>query len=264
VRLPGAVGTVVVGAGIAPGLTNLVAADLLATHPDADEVEIVFTLSIAGTSGPHGARFVHRHLTAMPRHETIEVPLPPPSERASVLASPSRSEPGLEIWPGRERSARTPALPSPRYTMRCSRETSSPPSPRSRGSPPLTAAPQIGRASAANPSPIGCALAGKASGSLPGRSAAPATTWARRTPHWHSPTLSRMHERARSSRRDVRSGGPGQARHAGSIPCGHGNQRRRRTRLMGSPPLRARIGPQIAPAIGASQGRRTSLASAAC
>ncbi len=75
---PGAVGTVVLGAGIAPGLTNLVAAELLGAYPDADEIEVVFTFSVAATSGPDGVEFVHRHLTATPRHETVEVPLPPP------------------------------------------------------------------------------------------------------------------------------------------------------------------------------------------
>jgi hypothetical protein len=102
-RGPGAVGTVVVGAGIAPGLTNLVVAELLATHPEADEVEVVFTFSIAAASGPHGLGFVHRHLTALPRHETIEVPLPPPfgTRRCLGFAEPERA------WIGDLAGART-------------------------------------------------------------------------------------------------------------------------------------------------------------
>ncbi|HEY2769357.1 MAG TPA: hypothetical protein VGI87_02270 [Solirubrobacteraceae bacterium] len=71
-------GTVVTGAGIAPGLTNLVAAQLLAEHRDADELEIVFTFSAAATAGPAGLQFVHRHLTASPWHETTVVPLESP------------------------------------------------------------------------------------------------------------------------------------------------------------------------------------------
>jgi hypothetical protein len=71
-------GTVVLGAGIAPGLTNLLAAELLAAHPEADEIELVFTLSAGATSGPAGGAFVHRHLISAPRHETAAVPLPPP------------------------------------------------------------------------------------------------------------------------------------------------------------------------------------------
>ena len=41
----GARGTVLMNAGLAPGVTTLVAADLLHRHPDARELEIVFTLS---------------------------------------------------------------------------------------------------------------------------------------------------------------------------------------------------------------------------
>jgi hypothetical protein len=71
-------GTVVMGAGIAPGLTNLVAADLLAAHPEADEVELAFTVSIKSTSGPAGGDFAHRNLGAAGRHRTTVIPLPQP------------------------------------------------------------------------------------------------------------------------------------------------------------------------------------------
>jgi len=71
-------GTVVMNVGIAPGVTNLVAADLLSAHPDADELEFVFTVSALSTSGNMGADFVHRGLTASARHPTLELPLPEP------------------------------------------------------------------------------------------------------------------------------------------------------------------------------------------
>jgi hypothetical protein len=71
-------GVVVMGAGIAPGLTNLVAADLLAAHPEADEIEFAFTVSIKSTSGPAGGDFAHRNLSAVGRHRTTVVPLPEP------------------------------------------------------------------------------------------------------------------------------------------------------------------------------------------
>ena len=71
-------GTVVMNAGIAPGLTNLIAADLLAAHPEADEVELAFTVSTKGTSGPAGGDFAHRNLTALGRHRTAFIPLPEP------------------------------------------------------------------------------------------------------------------------------------------------------------------------------------------
>jgi hypothetical protein len=44
----GAPGTVVLNAGRTRGVSNLVAADLLAAHPDADAVEVAFSFS-AGT-----------------------------------------------------------------------------------------------------------------------------------------------------------------------------------------------------------------------
>jgi hypothetical protein len=71
-------GTIVTGAGMAPGLTNVVAAQLLAEHRDADELEFVFTFSAAATTGPAGLEFVHRQLTACPSHETAVVPLESP------------------------------------------------------------------------------------------------------------------------------------------------------------------------------------------
>src|SRR3984885_404147 len=63
-RVPGEPrGTVLMNAGIAPGLTNLLAADLLDRHPEADEVELVFTVSAKSAVGPAGSRFAHRALT---------------------------------------------------------------------------------------------------------------------------------------------------------------------------------------------------------
>jgi hypothetical protein len=71
-------GTVVMNAGIAPGVTNLIAADLLAAHPEADEVELAFTVSTKATSGRAGGDFAHRNLTTTGRHRTKVIPLPQP------------------------------------------------------------------------------------------------------------------------------------------------------------------------------------------
>jgi NAD(P)-dependent dehydrogenase (short-subunit alcohol dehydrogenase family) len=71
-------GTVVMNAGIAPGVTNLIAADLLAVHPEADEVELAFTVSTRSTSGRAGGDFAHRNVTTVPRHRTAVIPLPEP------------------------------------------------------------------------------------------------------------------------------------------------------------------------------------------
>jgi NAD(P)-dependent dehydrogenase (short-subunit alcohol dehydrogenase family) len=78
-------GTVLMNAGIAPGLTSLLAADLLAEHPEADEVELVFTVSVKSSIGPAGGSFAHRGLTATGRHRTAVVPLPEPFGRRRCL-----------------------------------------------------------------------------------------------------------------------------------------------------------------------------------
>lgn len=81
----GARGTVLMNAGLAPGVTTIVAADLLRGHPEADELEIVFTLSSTAPRGPASADFLHRGLTAVARHRTALVPLPEPfGERPCV------------------------------------------------------------------------------------------------------------------------------------------------------------------------------------
>ena len=76
-------GTVLMNAGIAPGLTNLLAADLLARHPQADEVELVFTISVKGSTGPAGPH--PEWLTATKRHRTTVVRLPEPFGRRRCL-----------------------------------------------------------------------------------------------------------------------------------------------------------------------------------
>jgi hypothetical protein len=81
----GARGTVLMNAGLAPGVTSLVAAELLRAHPEADELEIVLTISTAIARGPAGVALVHRELAAVPRHRTTRVPLPAPfGERLCV------------------------------------------------------------------------------------------------------------------------------------------------------------------------------------
>lgn len=71
-------GTVVLNAGRTPGVSNLVAADLLAAHPDADAVEIAFSFSAGGASGRAGGESLHRHLTSARRHSTAVIPFPAP------------------------------------------------------------------------------------------------------------------------------------------------------------------------------------------
>jgi NAD dependent epimerase/dehydratase family len=81
----GARGTVLMNAGLAPGVTAMVAADLLRLHPDADELELVFTLSTEIPRGPASAEFIHRGLTSVASHRTTRLPLPSPfGERVCI------------------------------------------------------------------------------------------------------------------------------------------------------------------------------------
>lgn len=72
-------------AGVAPGVTNLVAAALLTEHPEADEVEMVFTVTTRGSGGRASADFAHRGLTGVGHHRTVTVRLPQPFGRRRVL-----------------------------------------------------------------------------------------------------------------------------------------------------------------------------------
>jgi NAD(P)-dependent dehydrogenase (short-subunit alcohol dehydrogenase family) len=74
----GARGIVLMNAGLAPGVTALVATDLLRRHPNAEELELVFTLSSEIPRGPASVNFIHRGLTAVARHRTTRVSLPSP------------------------------------------------------------------------------------------------------------------------------------------------------------------------------------------
>jgi hypothetical protein len=71
-------GTVVPNAGIIPGITNLVAADLLRAQPQADAIELVMTASASSTHGRAGGEFGYDNLRTRARHRTTTVPLPAP------------------------------------------------------------------------------------------------------------------------------------------------------------------------------------------
>ena len=53
-------GTVLLNAGLVPGLANLAAAELFAEHPEADCLEVAFTVLSEGTAGREGGEFAHR------------------------------------------------------------------------------------------------------------------------------------------------------------------------------------------------------------
>jgi NAD(P)-dependent dehydrogenase (short-subunit alcohol dehydrogenase family) len=96
-------GTVLMNAGIAPGLTNLIAADLLARHPEADEVEMVFTVSAKGSVGPAGGDIGHSWLAGTRRHRTTVIRLPEPFGRRRCLGAGEQNN----GWLGAVASGRT-------------------------------------------------------------------------------------------------------------------------------------------------------------
>jgi hypothetical protein len=71
-------GTVLLNAGLVPGLANLAAAELLAEHPEADCLEIAFTVLSKGTAGRGGGEFAHRGLTSRRHHRVVALPMPEP------------------------------------------------------------------------------------------------------------------------------------------------------------------------------------------
>jgi hypothetical protein len=112
-------GTVVVNAGRTPAVSNLVVADLLAAHPDADAVEIVFSFTTGGTSGSAAGESVHRYLTSVRRHATAVIPFAAPIGPTRCLRF-AESEDGWlgELAGYRERAApgRDCASPPPSLT----------------------------------------------------------------------------------------------------------------------------------------------------
>lgn len=71
-------GTVLLNAGLAPGVGNLVAAELLAEHPEADCLELAITVYVGETAGRAAGEFAHRALTARRHHRVIKLPMPKP------------------------------------------------------------------------------------------------------------------------------------------------------------------------------------------
>ncbi|HEY5019282.1 MAG TPA: hypothetical protein VII59_21130 [Streptosporangiaceae bacterium] len=112
-------GTVVMNAGIAPGVTNLLAAGPLAPHPEADEVELVFTVSLKGSHGPASGDVGNEWLTAAKRHRTTVVRLPRRTAVGAASASPSSTAAGWARSRPARRSAPTCASPSAACTVPC-------------------------------------------------------------------------------------------------------------------------------------------------
>jgi hypothetical protein len=78
-------GTVLLNAGLVPGVANLVAAELLQKHPQADCLEAAFTVLGSGTAGRAGGEFVHHGLTSQRHHRVVELPMPEPFGRLPFI-----------------------------------------------------------------------------------------------------------------------------------------------------------------------------------
>lgn len=93
-------GAVLLNVGIAPGVVNLVIAEMLQRHPEADTVDFVMCLPATGMSGRGAVDFVHENLTTIgrhgvysrraPQHDTIKVTLPEPVGRKKCFGFAER------------------------------------------------------------------------------------------------------------------------------------------------------------------------------
>jgi hypothetical protein len=81
----GSNGTVLLNAGLVPGVANLMAAELLAANPRADRLEVAFTVLRAGTAGRAGGEFAHRGLTSQSHHRVVRLPMPEPFGELSFI-----------------------------------------------------------------------------------------------------------------------------------------------------------------------------------
>lgn len=97
-------GTVLINAGLAPGVGNLVAADLLTEHPEADCVEVAITVHARETSGKAAGEFAHRALTSRRHHRVIKLPMPMPFGELSFIQVAEREDVGMGAVAGHRRN----------------------------------------------------------------------------------------------------------------------------------------------------------------
>jgi hypothetical protein len=68
-------GTVLLNAGLAPGVANLAAAQLLENYPQADCLEVAFTILSEGTVGKAGGEFAYEGLASKSHHSVVKLPM---------------------------------------------------------------------------------------------------------------------------------------------------------------------------------------------
>jgi len=81
-------GTVLLNAGLVPGISNLAAAELLRKHPQADCLEVALTFLNKGTVGREGGGVVYGGLTSPGRRPVMKLPLPEPFGELTCIEAP--------------------------------------------------------------------------------------------------------------------------------------------------------------------------------
>ena len=97
-------GTVLLNAGLLPGVANLLAAELLERHPEADCLEVGFTVHMGETSGKAGAEFAYRALTCQRHHRVVKLPLPEPYGELKFMQVAEPEDVGLGAVAGDRRN----------------------------------------------------------------------------------------------------------------------------------------------------------------
>lgn len=97
-------GTVLINAGLAPGVGNLVAAKLLAEYPEADCVELAITAYARETAGKAAGEFAHRALTSRRHHRVIKLPMPMPFGELKFIQVAEDEDVGMGAVAGHRRN----------------------------------------------------------------------------------------------------------------------------------------------------------------
>ncbi|HEX4837848.1 MAG TPA: NAD-dependent epimerase/dehydratase family protein, partial [Solirubrobacteraceae bacterium] len=85
-------GTVLLNAGLVPGISNLAAAKLLKKHPQADCLEVALTVLNKGTAGREGGEIVYEGLTSPGKHPVMKLSLPEPFGELPCIGATSQEE----------------------------------------------------------------------------------------------------------------------------------------------------------------------------
>jgi hypothetical protein len=100
-------GTVLLNGGLVPGVANLVAADLLRGHPEADCLEVAFTVLNRGSAGRAAGEFAYRGLACRSHHRVSKLPLPDPFGDLACIEIDEQEDGGYYAGVARSRRVET-------------------------------------------------------------------------------------------------------------------------------------------------------------